>query len=134
LGEQVRIETVLAAGLWSTTADGHQLENAILNVAINGRDAMKEGGKLTIETGNAHLDEAYARQHGEVSAGQYVMIAITDTGSGMTPDVIARAFDPFFTTKPTGAGTGLGLSHVDGFVNQSHGHIKIYSDINSGTT
>jgi len=133
LGEQVRIEAVSAAGLWSTKVDSHQLENAILNVAINGRDAMKEGGKLTVETANAYLDESYARQHTEVAAGQHVMIAVTDTGTGMPPDVIARAFDPFFTTKPTGAGTGLGLSQVFGFVKQSKGHIKIYSEIGSGT-
>ncbi len=132
LGEHFAIETVSAAGLWRTRADAHQLENAILNVAINARDAMPDGGRLTIETANAYLDEAYCRQHGELTPGQFVMIAITDTGMGMTPGVVARAFDPFFTTKP--AGTGLGLSQVYGFVKQSRGHIKIYSEMGGGTT
>jgi len=134
LGEQIRIEAVSAAGLWMTNVDSHQLESALLNIAINGRDAMPDGGKLTIETANAYLDDAYAKRHVEVTAGQYVMVAITDTGAGMPPDVAQRAFDPFFTTKPTGKGTGLGLSQVYGFVKQSHGHIKIYSEIDAGTT
>ena len=134
LGEHIEIETVSAAGLWPTKADAPQLENAILNIAINARDAMGDGGKLTIETGNAYIDDAYCRQHNDLTAGQFVMIAITDTGMGMTPDVIARVFDPFFTTKPTGVGTGLGLSQVYGFVKQSHGHIKIYSEPRTGTT
>jgi signal transduction histidine kinase len=134
LGEHISIETVVAAGLWTTNADLHQLENAILNIAINARDAMPEGGRLTIETGNAYLDEDYRRQHTEIEPGQFVMIAITDTGAGMPSDVIARAFDPFFTTKPVGVGTGLGLSQVYGFVKQSRGHIKIYSEPGAGTT
>jgi signal transduction histidine kinase len=134
LGEHIRIETVSAAGLWTTEADAHQLENAILNIAINARDAMPEGGKLTIETGNAYLDEAYCKRNSEVEPGQFVMIAITDRGTGMAPNVVARAFDPFFTTKPTGTGTGLGLSQVYGFVKQSRGHIKIYSETGVGTT
>ena len=134
LGEQVRIETVNAGGLWQTRADPHQLENAILNIAINGRDAMPDGGRLTIETANSYLDEAYARSNPDAEPGQYVMIAISDTGSGMSPETIARAFDPFFTTKPAGTGTGLGLSQVFGFVKQSRGHIKIYSEPGSGTT
>jgi signal transduction histidine kinase len=134
LGEQIHIETVNAGGLWLTKADSHQLENAILNVAINARDAMADGGHLTIETANAHLDEAYAREHAEVEPGQFVLIAITDTGAGMSNDVAARAFDPFFTTKETGAGTGLGLSQVYGFVKQSRGHIKLYSEVGAGTT
>ncbi len=134
LPETVKIETVLAGGLWYTHADAHQLESALLNLAVNGRDAMPEGGKLTIETGNAHLDEAYAAQHPETEPGQYVMIAMTDTGMGMTPDVMSRAFDPFFTTKPTGEGTGLGLSQVFGFAKQSAGHVKIYSEPGVGTT
>jgi len=134
LGEHIRIEAVSAAGLWRTNADAHQLEGAILNVAINARDAMPDGGKLTIETGNAFLDEDYCRQNGEVAPGQYVMIAVTDTGAGMPADVAARAFDPFFTTKPAGRGTGLGLSQVYGFIKQSRGHIKIYSEIGAGTT
>jgi signal transduction histidine kinase len=134
LGEQIQIETVMAAGVWVTTADPHQLESAILNVAINARDAMPDGGKLTIETGNTYLDDAYARQHGDVEAGQYVMVAVSDNGTGMPPDVAARVFDPFFTTKPSGKGTGLGLSQVFGFIKQSKGHIKIYSEVGCGTT
>jgi CheY-like chemotaxis protein len=134
LGEQIRIETVNAGGLWLTKADANQLENTILNIAINGRDAMPDGGRLTIETANAYLDEAYARENADVEPGQFVLIAITDTGTGMPPEVAARVFDPFFTTKPTGAGTGLGLSQVHGFVKQSNGHIKIYSEVGAGTT
>ena len=134
LGENMRIETVSAGGLWTTSADIHQLENAILNLAINARDAMPDGGDLTIETANAYLDEAYCREHQEIEPGQYVMIAVSDTGMGMSPAVAARAFDPFFTTKPIGQGTGLGLSQVYGFIKQSGGHIKIYSEIGSGTT
>jgi CheY-like chemotaxis protein len=124
---------VTAAGLWTVQVDTQQLENAILNIAINGRDAMPDGGKLTIETANTHLDDAYCRQNPEVQPGQYVMLAITDTGVGMPADVTARVFDPFFTTKPTGKGTGLGLSQVYGFVKQSQGHIKIYSEPGAGT-
>ena len=134
LGEHIQIETVTAAGLWTVLADSQQLENAILNIAINGRDAMPDGGKLTIETGNAYLDQAYCAQNPEVKPGQFALIAVTDTGIGMSADVAARVFDPFFTTKPTGKGTGLGLSQVYGFVKQSSGHIKIYSEPGSGTT
>ncbi len=134
LGEQIQIETVLAAGLWKTNADPHQLESSIVNIAINARDAMSDGGKLTIETENVYLDETYCSENAEVTAGQYVMIAITDQGTGMAPQVAARAFDPFFTTKPAGKGTGLGLSQVYGFIKQSAGHIKIYSEIGTGTT
>lgn len=134
LGEQLSLETVLAGGLWKMHADGSQLENAILNLCVNARDAMPEGGKLTIETGNAYLDEAYAAAHVEVQAGQYVLVAVSDTGEGMTGEVIAKAFDPFFTTKGTGKGTGLGLSQVYGFVKQSGGHVKIYSEIGQGTS
>jgi signal transduction histidine kinase len=134
LGEQIQIETVTSAGLWIVNADAQQLESAILNIAINARDAMPDGGKLTIETANAYLDEAYCRQNPEIEPGQFVMIAITDTGAGMSPDTAARVFDPFFTTKPVGRGTGLGLSQVYGFVKQSRGHIKIYSELGSGTT
>ena len=134
LGEHIQIETVTAAGLWTVHADSQQLENALLNIAINGRDAMPGGGKLTIETGNAYLDEAYCAQNPEVRPGQFALIAVTDTGVGMSADVAARVFDPFFTTKPTGKGTGLGLSQVYGFVKQSSGHIKIYSEPGSGTT
>ncbi|MGX8008142.1 CHASE3 domain-containing protein [Mesorhizobium sp. ORM8.1] len=134
LGQGIEIETVLAGGLWKTHADPSQVENALINLAVNARDAMDEKGKLTIETANCYLDEAYAAAHPEVKAGQYVMIAVTDTGAGMPPDVIARAFEPFFTTKPLTKGTGLGLSQVFGFVKQSGGHVKIYSEPGEGTT
>ncbi len=134
LGESISIETVLGGGLWKTNADPSQIENAILNLAVNARDAMPDGGKLTIETANCHLDDDYAARHAELPAGQYVMIAVTDTGTGMPPDVAAKAFDPFFTTKPVDKGTGLGLSQVFGFVKQSGGHVKIYSEVGQGTT
>ncbi len=135
LGETVILETVLAAGLWRTDADSNQLENAILNLALNARDAMPNGGKVTIETANCYLDKAYVAGVSEpVEEGQYVMIAIADTGSGMDGATIERAFDPFFTTKELGKGTGLGLSQVYGFVRQSAGHVKIYSEIGQGTT
>jgi signal transduction histidine kinase/ActR/RegA family two-component response regulator len=134
LGAQIAIETVLSGGLWRSYADPAQLESAILNIAVNARDAMPDGGKLTIETSNADLDERYARANSEVKAGQYVLISATDTGGGMAPDVIERAFDPFFTTKAVGRGTGLGLSQVFGFVKQSGGHVKLYSERGVGTT
>ena len=134
LGERVEVESIVAGGLWNTLVDQNQLENAILNLAINSRDAMPDGGKLTVEVANAFLDEAYARAHSEVAPGQYVMVAVSDTGTGMPAEVAARAFDPFFTTKPEGKGTGLGLSQVYGFVKQSGGHIKIYSERGEGTT
>jgi signal transduction histidine kinase/CheY-like chemotaxis protein len=134
LGGTIRTETVLAGGLWTIHADSSQLESALLNLCVNARDAMNEGGRLTIETANGHLDDAYATAHTEVAAGQYVMIAVSDTGSGMTPETAAKAFDPFFTTKGAGKGTGLGLSQVHGFVKQSGGHIKIYSEPGNGTT
>ena len=134
LGETIAVETVRSAGLWLTEADGPQLEAAILNLAINARDAMADGGKVTIETGNAFLDEFYCQSVEGVKPGQYVMISVTDTGSGMPRDVIDKAFDPFFTTKPAGAGTGLGLSQVYGFIRQSGGHVRIYSEIGEGTT
>jgi CheY-like chemotaxis protein len=134
LGESIAIETVLGGGLWRIFADPGQLESAIVNLAVNARDAMPAGGKLTIESANAHLDDAYATEHQEVQAGQYVMLAISDTGTGMTKEVIASAFDPFFTTKDVGQGTGLGLSQVYGFVKQSNGHVKIYSEPGDGTT
>lgn len=133
LGEIVEKETVLTAGLWRIKADANQLENAVLNLAVNARDAMPEGGKLTIETANMHVDEAYAAQN-DMMPGQYVMIAVTDTGTGMPPEVIKKALDPFFTTKPVGKGTGLGLSQVFGFAKQSRGHLKIYSEVGQGTT
>ncbi|HEY2396802.1 MAG TPA: response regulator [Rudaea sp.] len=134
LGEQVVIETVLAGGLWNVHVDPNQLEIAILNLAINARDAMPDGGSLNIETANAYLDEAYAHQQAEVLAGQYTVISVSDTGCGMPRDVLARVFEPFFTTKDAGHGTGLGLSQVYGFVKQSGGHVKIYSEVGEGTT
>ena len=134
IGESVSLEIVTAGGLWQTLCDPHQLESAILNLALNARDAMPEGGKLTIETCNAHLDSAYAAKQREVLPGQYVCICVTDTGTGMTPDVIAKAFDPFFTTKPIGQGTGLGLSMIYGFARQSEGYARIYSEAGQGST
>ncbi|MBW4090909.1 MAG: response regulator [Proteobacteria bacterium] len=134
LGESIRIETVLAGGLWRVLADENQLENTLLNLAVNARDAMDGHGSLTIETANAFLDEAYTRGEQDVNTGQYVVIAVTDTGSGMPPEVLAKVFEPFFTTKEMGRGTGLGLSQVYGFVKQSGGHIKLYSEPGEGTT
>jgi CheY-like chemotaxis protein len=134
LGAEIQLEAVLAGGLWRTHADPNQLENVILNLAVNARDAMPEGGRLTIETQNAHLDARYVASHVGVAPGQYVLIAVTDTGMGMPEEVIAKAFDPFFTTKEVGKGTGLGLSQVYGFVKQSGGHVKIYSEPGEGTT
>jgi CheY-like chemotaxis protein len=134
LGERIRIELVLAGGLWPTLCDPNQLENAILNLCINARDAMPDGGKLTVETGNAHLDDRYAAAVRGLAPGQYACICVTDTGAGMSRDVIERAFEPFFTTKPLGQGTGLGLSMIYGFAQQSEGHVRIYSEVGQGTT
>jgi len=134
LGEAIETETVVQAGLWNAFVDISQVENAVLNLCINARDAMNGVGKLTVEVGNAKLDDDYARAHPDVVPGQYVMIAVSDTGSGMSPDVIAQAFEPFFSTKPEGKGTGLGLSMVYGFAKQSGGHVKIYSELGFGTT
>jgi PAS domain S-box-containing protein len=134
LGESIEIETIVGGGLWTVMVDRNQLENAIINLAINARDAMKEGGRLTLELGNAMLDEHYAQTHVDVQPGQYVMLAVTDTGAGMSSEVIERAFEPFFTTKREGEGTGLGLSMVYGFVKQSGGHVKIYSEPDHGTS
>ncbi len=134
LGETVEIESVLDAGVWRIEADPNELENALINLAVNARDAMPDGGKLTIETANDELDPAYAARHAEVVAGQYVAISVSDTGLGMTDETRLRAFEPFFTTKSEGRGTGLGLSQVYGFVKQSRGHVKIYSEFGQGTT
>ena len=134
LGEAIDIESIVAGGLWNILADPHQLENVILNLAINARDAMPDGGKLTLELANATLDDEYVSSLHDVNAGQYVMLAVTDTGMGMSAEVMERAFDPFFSTKPEGRGTGLGLSMAYGFVKQSGGHIKLYSEPGQGTT
>lgn len=134
LGETIAVETVLAAGLWRVETDPNELENTIINLAVNARDAMPHGGQLTIETANAHIDEAYASAHAEVRAGQYVLLSVSDSGFGMDADTVRQAFEPFFTTKPVGKGTGLGLSQVYGFVKQSGGHVKIYSEPALGTT
>jgi PAS domain S-box-containing protein len=135
LGEAVFLETVLAGGLWRTHVDANQLENALVNLAVNARDSMPNGGTMTIETANCHLDEAYVSGLTEpVSPGQYVMIAVADSGVGMDRSTLERAFEPFFTTKGVGKGTGLGLSQVYGFVHQSAGHVRIYSELGVGTT
>ena len=129
IGEHIEVETILGGGLWHSFADPAQLENALINLAVNARDAMPGGGKLTIETANSHLDDHYALHNAEARPGQYVLICVSDTGTGMSGEVIERAFDPFYTTKAVGAGTGLGLSQVYGFVKQSGGHLKIYSTL-----
>src|SRR2546423_13095440 len=134
IGETIQLEIATAGGLWATFCDPHQLESALLNLVINSRDAMPNGGKLTIETTNADLDNVQAAELREVAPGQYVCLCVTDTGVGMSPAVRARAFDPFFTTKPIGQGTGLGLSMVYGFTHQSEGHVRIDSEIARGTT
>jgi len=134
LGENIEIETVLSGGLWRAMIDENQLETALLNLAINSRDAMPDAGKLTIETMNSHLDQEYAKHKTEVTPGQYVMITVSDTGSGMSPEVLKRVFEPFFTTKEVGKGTGLGLSMIYGFVKQSGGHVAIYSEPGEGTS
>ncbi len=132
VGPEVEVEVVASVGLWATLVDPHQLENALLNLCINARDAMPGGGRLTIETANRWIDARTARER-ELDAGQYVSLCVSDTGTGMTPDVIAKAFDPFFTTKPLGLGTGLGLSMIYGFARQSGGHVRIYSEVGEGT-
>lgn len=134
LGEGIEVETVISGGLWNASIDRANLENAVLNLSINARDAMDGRGRLTIETGNAYLDDQYVRRHHEVTPGQYVLIAVTDTGRGIPADLLETVFEPFFTTKSEGSGTGLGLSMVYGFVKQSGGHIKLYSEVGHGTT
>ena len=134
LGESITIETMLAPGLRRVFIDRAQLESALLNLAVNSRDAMQGGGRLTIETRNIQLDQHFADKHAEVTPGHYVMVAVTDTGCGMAPELSQRAFEPFFTTKEPGQGSGLGLSQVHGFIKQSHGHVQIYSELGIGTT
>ena len=129
LGEQVELRSMLAGGLWPAFTDANQLESALLNLAINARDAMPDGGRLTIETANAEIDEASTALHPEVEPGEYVVVSVSDTGIGMPPEVVAKAVDPFFTTKPVGEGTGLGLSMIYGFAKQSGGHLRISSEV-----
>ncbi|MGA9054075.1 MAG: ATP-binding protein [Pseudolabrys sp.] len=134
LGENIELETISGAGLWNVEVDASEMESTLLNLALNARDAMPTGGKLTIETSNAYLDDEYCREHEGILPGQYILLAITDSGAGMSAETIDRAFEPFFTTKEAGKGTGLGLSQVYGFIKQSGGHVKIYSESGEGTT
>ena len=134
LGEDIAVKAVFADGLWQALADPSQIEDAILNLAVNARDAMPKGGQLVIETANVHLDEHYAALNVEVQPGDYVAVTVTDSGMGMSPEVVERVFEPFFTTKEVGRGTGLGLSMVYGFIKQSRGHLKIYSEVGHGTS
>jgi CheY-like chemotaxis protein len=134
LGEDIAVKAALAQGLWPVSTDPSQVEDALLNLAVNARDAMPKGGQLVIETANVHLDEGYAAHNVEVASGNYVAVIVSDTGTGMAPEVIERAFEPFFTTKGVGHGSGLGLSMVYGFIKQSGGHVKIYSEGGHGTS
>jgi len=134
LGETIELEAVTASRLWPIEVDQNQLESAILNLAVNARDAMPDGGKLTIETANTALDESYSAKDSEVVPGQYVMLSVSDSGSGMSKETLSRAFEPFYTTKEVGRGTGLGLSMVYGFAKQSGGHVTLYSEPGQGTT
>jgi CheY-like chemotaxis protein len=134
LGEWIELECTLASDLWTGFTDANQLESALLNLAINARDAMPDGGRLTIETGNVQLDKAYTSLHEDVEPGDYVAISVSDSGIGMSPEVLAKAVDPFFTTNPVGEGTGLGLSVIYGFAKQSRGHLRIDSELGCGTT
>ena len=134
VGETIAVETILGSGLWPTFVDVSQLENAIVNLVVNARDAMPDGGRITIETANASLDEAYCRQFGDVTPGQYVLLSVTDTGTGISPENLSKVFEPFFTTKSASTRTGLGLAMIYGFVKQSKGHIRIYSEVGHGTT
>ena len=134
VGSPVTVETVLAGGLWLTLADANQLENALINLVVNAKDAMPDGGKITIETANGYLDETYAAGFNDVRPGQYAVLSVTDTGTGIDPRILDRVFEPFFTTKQPGFGTGLGLSMIHGFVKQSGGHIRIYSEVDHGTS
>jgi signal transduction histidine kinase len=134
LGERIQLHSQLADDLWTAFTDANQLENAILNLAINSRDAMPDGGTLTISTVNAPLTQSYTSRHEGLEPGDYVVVRVADTGIGMSPEVVAKATDPFFTTKQVGAGTGLGLSMISGFARQSRGHLQIHSQVGHGTT
>jgi CheY-like chemotaxis protein len=134
LGEEISLEIVGSGGLWPVEVDAAELESVLVNLAVNARDAMPSGGKLTVEASNSYLDEAYCRRQADVRPGQYVQICVTDNGTGMTDEVLRHAFEPFYTTKPAGHGTGLGLSQVYGFVKQSGGHVRIYSEVGEGST
>ena len=134
VGETIAVETILGSGLWPTFVDVSQLENAIVNLVVNARDAMPSGGRITIETANASLDEAYCRQFGDVAPGQYALLSVSDTGTGISPEHLSKVFEPFFTTKSASMRTGLGLAMIYGFVKQSKGHIRIYSEVGHGTT
>ncbi|HWV13155.1 MAG TPA: PAS domain S-box protein [Sphingobium sp.] len=134
LGASVEVETIQAARAWAIEVDLNQMENALLNLAVNARDAMPDGGKLTIEVANTHIDDRYAAQEEDVQPGQYVLICLSDTGEGMDADTLSHAIEPFFTTKEVGRGTGLGLSMVYGFIKQSGGHIRVYSEVGEGTS
>ena len=134
VGETIAVETILGSGLWPTFVDVSQLENAIVNLVVNARDAMPNGGRITIETANASLDEAYCRQFGDVAPGQYALLSVTDTGTGISPEHLSKVFEPFFTTKSASMRTGLGLAMIYGFVKQSKGHVRIYSEVGHGTT
>ena len=134
IGESISIQIRAAANLWEALADPTQVDDAIINLSINARDAMPAGGQLIIETSNVILDDSYAQEHIDLTSGEYVLLAVTDTGIGMSPDLVERALEPFFTTKPEGKGTGLGLSQVYGFMKQSGGHVSIYSEVGHGTT
>jgi CheY-like chemotaxis protein len=134
LGEAVELRVEAPAGLWTAMIDPHQFENALVNLAVNARDGMADGGTLVIETANVTLDETYAAQQDEVTPGDYVLVAVSDTGAGMAPEILGKVFEPFFTTKDIGKGSGLGLSMVFGFVKQSRGHVTIYSEVGHGTT
>jgi signal transduction histidine kinase len=134
VGEAIKIETVTSAGLWLVFADANQVENSLVNLVVNARDAMPNGGKITIETANVYLDQTYANQFGDIEAGQYVLLSVTDSGAGIAADKIEKIFEPFFTTKAPGKGTGLGLSMIHGFLKQSGGHVRVYSELGHGTT
>jgi CheY-like chemotaxis protein len=134
MGERIDLICLLSGDLWMASTDANQLESALLNLVINARDAMPDGGRLTIETVNVHLDDAYTSLHEDIEPGDYVAVNVSDTGTGMGPEVLDKAIDPFFTTKPVGEGTGLGLSVIYGFVKQSGGHMCIDSELGQGTT